>query len=179
MGNLIEEVLNLRWNLAIKNGSRKVVSAEAEPSVSSDNWESVKLMQPLGHVVHHRGRVQAAAKPTFRSMWGVFFKKMTGKRVDYLAVEQRVVELNRHIWPILAYRCSGWPTNKAITDAIDAIQTKMVGLLLRVAPWPDEPIGEFLRRRGKSASALISSTFRWSEGQMTRFVNWFRHCQRN
>ena len=179
MGDLFEQTLFKNWQLSIKEGSRKVTSADNSHEVSSPSWEVVQLMRPLGHVVDHRCRAQVAARPTFRIMWGAFFAKMTDKRLQHLHLEQRVVELNRYIWPLLAYRCSGWPVNTLLSKSIDAIQLKMVALLLRVAPWPDEAMPSFYRRRAKSASALIAATFKWSDAHMRRFVKWHQHCVRN
>jgi hypothetical protein len=118
-------------------------------------------------------------KKTLQQCWGVFFKRLSSERIWHLSIVQRISELNRYVLPLLRYRASGWPPFKKISDMIDSVQTRMIGHLLRVSPWPDEPIDKFFRRRSKAASALAEHTGRWSLSHCARFVKWHEHCLRN
>ena len=158
MSSLLERALGVRWGLTIKPGSKHVISAAGQDTYTDPSWQPVRLFETLGHIVHFRCSCTPAVVATCRAMWGTFFKHFRSERIKCLSIDRKCKALSTHVWSKLAYRCSGWPFLQKIVDAIDHIQLKMVGILLEVSPWPDEQLNDFLRRRSKSAAAIIDDT---------------------
>jgi hypothetical protein len=131
------------WRLSIKDGSKHVISSDNEIPCDHPDWELVQQMSVLGHIVDYRCRLAPVVKRTLQQMWGVYFKRLANQRTWNLTLDQRIREVSRYIEPLLRYRSSGWPYYKKIADTVDAAQLKMLGQLLRVAPWPDEPLPLF------------------------------------
>ena len=86
--------------------------------------------------------------------------------------------MTRAVTPVLRSRCSRWPVVQCVAKELDAIQTRMVAILMRARRQEHETMQQFVRRRNQMASRECGRAGRWSAMWFRRVIAWHDHLGR-
>ena len=111
-------------------------------------------------------------------MWGAFWANCGAAGAQKLPMAFRLRLLLRSVVPIFDFRCSRWPPQATIAKEVDALQRKMMAILLRTTPLPQESFEQFSRRRGRAAGSLCVEVGLWSKRWFQRAITWDAHVRR-
>jgi len=132
----------------------------------------------LGHKIQHNGSVRDCWNATRSAMWRSFWGNAASAGAAHLSQPLKLRLLQRATAPPLHYRASRWPPQKFIKSQLDITQRKMVGVLMKVAPYPEEAPEQFRRRRGRLAKQVCDVHGWWSKQWFTRAIAWDSHSRR-
>ena len=96
-----------------------------------------------------------------------------------MSLEGVAEEVNRHLWPVVQFRSNNWPFRKDVAERMDSLQTQCISIASCIAPKADEDVGEFHRRRAKSAGVAAVASGRWSVKWAKQVCAWHNHNIRN
>ena len=137
-------------------------------------------MDLLGHRLSHNASVNACWAATRIKLWSAFYANPGNKRWHHLPSHTKATLLDRFCLPVLLHRCSRWPANKTLAERIDSTQRKMMTLLLRTPPLPEEALGRFAARKSNIAATVIRHfSRRWSSQWFSKVASWDAHCERH
>ena len=111
-------------------------------------------------------------------MWGAFWANASAAGTMKLPVQLRLKLLLRAVVPILDFKYSRWPPQRQIANELNAVQRKMVAILLRLTPTDGETREQFVRRRGRAARQLCLQCGIWSLRWFRRALAWDSHIRR-
>ena len=176
-----EGYLRREWDLCIKPSSRAILAPVHSADVSTSDeskWPVVLRMKVLGHWLQNDGATNFCFEESLQSIWRAFFANCAGAEVSRLSMRVRTTLLLRTVTPILRFKWTRWPftTSKAIQ--LDAVQRRMIGILLCLRRQRDDPLDVYIRRRGRRAGELQRATGAWSKGWAQAVVNWGEHLKR-
>ena len=132
----------------------------------------------LGHWLQDSGSVPACWTHTRKQMWGAFWANASAAGTMKLPLQLRLKLLLRAVVPILDFKCSRWPPQRQIANELNAVQRKMVAILLRLTPTDGETREQFVRRRGRAARQLCLQCGIWSSRWFRRALDWDAHNRR-
>ena len=98
------------------------------------------------------------------------------KSVKFASLRQ---ELERVVWPGIAFRCSWWPLKIEILKDMEKLEREMLAGLLRMYPEPGEEAGEFNRRKHKAIGKLIPGEKSWAAKICKHNLSYDKHVKRN
>ena len=176
----LESVLKDKWRLIMKPSSRSYVEARGgnRGSLNEEKWPRHDTFNVLGHWLQDNGSVRSCWARTRQQMWGAFWANVSAAGSMKLPLLLRMKLLLRAVVPILDFKCSRWPPQLQIANELDAVQRKMVAILLRLTPENEETCEQFRRRRGRAARALCLQGGLWSRRWFRRAVAWDDHSRR-
>jgi len=119
----------------------------------------VTTFECLGHKIQHNGSVRDCWNATRSAMWRSFWGNAASAGAAHLSQPLKLRLLQRATAPPLHYRASRWPPQKFIKSQLDITQRKMVGVLMKVAPYPEERLSS-----SGNAEAALQSKFAMSMG---------------
>ena len=137
------------------------------------------MCEVLGHFVPLSGSVSRAWGEVNKFVWRSYFAKFKPAVLRLCSSDGVLSYMDRHLLPILTYRCCIWPFSKSIADEIDAFQARLLGPLLDVRKTTDETIEEFVRRRCRRANTLTDDYGRWSAVWARRVLTFDAHIERD
>jgi hypothetical protein len=176
-------VLRNEWELTIKKDSRQLLTNTNGTLTNTqleNDWKVHDHMDLLGHRLSHNASINACWTETRAKLWAAFYANPGNKRWQHLPSHRKVVLLDRFCLPILRHRCSRWPPQKTIADKIDAIQRKMVTMMMHVPPLPTETPERYVQRKSNMAATVIRHfSMKWSQRWYESAVNWDDHCGRH
>ena len=111
-------------------------------------------------------------------MWRSFWGNAASADARHLPLGVKLRLLHRATLPSLTYRASRWPPQKFIRSAVDKLQRKMTGILLRLEVSPNETPADFNRRRGRVAGSYCKKAGWWSDTWFKRAILWDEHVNR-
>ena len=181
----VEAHLRERWRLHIKDGRREILvvrhsledDAEYDGSHHSD-WKYCSSMRVLGHHIDGDGTHRTCWKHTRRSMWACFWKSAGARRTACLPTPLRLQLLTPTCRTVLDFRAPRWAPCIKLCKDLNALQNKMLAILLRSRPLPLEVPPAFARRRGREAAVLARAMGQWGPRQADRARSWFDHLLR-
>ena len=135
-------------------------------------------MKVLGHWLQRDGGVDQCFNDTLKCIWKAFFANCAGAELSRLPFKARISLLLRSVVPILRFKWTRWPFTISKALHLDAIQRRMIGILLRLERRRDEPIDAYVRRRGRKAGDLQRTMGSWSNGWALAISNWADHLDR-
>ena len=80
--------------------------------------------------------------------------------------------------PVLSYRCSRWPPQKAVLKDLSALQAKMMAVMLRVRRIAGEDPVLYCRRRNRAAADKCRSVGLWTHHWCSQVLRWEAHLLR-
>ena len=90
--------------------------------------------------------------------------------------------LSRTVMSWIAFKLSSWPHQNSFAAESDALQIRIIGILLREPKLLDEMWEQWLRRRNKVASANCFEVgrwlFIWAKAAAKRCIAWHDHIHK-
>ena len=176
-----EAFLAREWELRIKPSSRAILAPSncADVSVTCETkWPITASMKVLGHWIENDGAVDLCFRNTIQSAWKAFYANCIGIKTDQLPLKSKLAMVSRAVTPILRFKWTRWPFTYGRAEQLDALQRRMYGMMMRVQRHIDEPIGTFVRRRGRQTSSIQRSHGSWSKQWALALVGWSDHLGR-
>ena len=176
---ILEKYLDRKWRLTLKPDSKRYTSARPLDRVTSEEWQFCEVLPILGHNVSNNGCPRRAWRLVQAGAWRIFYAKLLTDRIKSLSAWTVVSLMDVHILPLLRFCWPNWPFSVTIASEIDAMQNRMLGMSMRIAPWTDEDIPTYFKRRAKMASWFTNSQGKWSCRWAEGTISFDKHCQRN
>ena len=176
-----EDQLQTRWRMKIKPSSRACMRARGSDELpgNPDKWPLCDQFIVLGHSLDDDGSIRSCWSRARASMWKAFWANPGSRAAAKFPISERLNLLARAVAPQLDFRCSRWPPQKQVAAEVDSIQRKMVSTLLRVPRGPQEPVEDYVRRRGRLAARTCKLHGLWSARWFTRAIFWDAHLARD
>ena len=94
-------------------------------------------------------------------------------------MRQKLVLLNRAVWPVCHYPLQTCSWKRSLLDRVDALQTSMLGKASGVFYWVGESAAAWRARRTREANKWIQAQDRWSAKLNHRVDTWVGHLERH
>ena len=142
-------------------------------------WPEATEYPVLGHLISHDCSIKPAWCLVQRKAWRGFWCNFRAQSCKLLDHKLRLTILDRAVRPVADFRMSCWPLQSTVSQELDAVQRKMIGI---VCPPPSEP-GDtpetFVRRRRWRAGVLAKQVGTWSALWAKRATRWHDHVLRS
>ena len=178
---LFEEQLAARWRLALKDGSRTVMSCRGQPLPSEPptGWKRGDFFDVLGHRLCPSAGDEADWREACRRLWRRYWGGAGGRRGKGLDWLSRWRDVCRCCWPVLACRAGRWCWGPGLAKRVDALQSKILVLLQGERRRAHEDINAFCLRRARRAKHDAWRSGLWSEAVARRICSWRDHVARD
>ena len=142
-------------------------------------WPLASEFVVLGHVLQDDGSIRRCWTRARAAMWRAFWANPATRESMHLNLHDRLGLLSKAVTPQLDFRCSRWPPQKQAAAELDNTKRKMTAILLRVSPYPDEAVEDFVRRRGRLSASVCNQQGLWSSHFFHRATKWDLHLSRD
>ena len=167
------------WGLNYKPSSMEVMSVKPLEFEVFDGYLVRRTLDLLGHFISDDGRLDYPWGEVRRRVLSALFSKFKACNVGVLSLEGVADEVNRHLWPIVQFRSNNWPFRKELAEKMDSLQCQCISIASCIAPKDGEDVGEYHRRRAKSAGVGANLSGRWSLKWAKQVCAWNDHNLRN
>ena len=113
------------------------------------------------------------------ALWGTFWQNAGSSSIRSSSSDLKIGLLSRTVLARILWKMSAWVYQKSIAVELDALQTRMMVIILKIRKLPDESFETWLRRRNRIASRKCCEIGRWSIIWANRFLNWHKHVMRS
>ena len=87
--------------------------------------------------------------------------------------------MNTSVSTIAAFRCARWPYQDTYRASLDAMQRRMIGVLMGWKPAAHEDLEMFRQRRHRLSSRLSAKHGKWGNCWASSSKKWGAHVYRN
>lgn len=109
----------------------------------------------------------------FKNAWTCWATGLAATRTElWSAFYAKAAVPDHFCLPVLLHCCPRWPANKSLADRVDATQRKVMTILLRTPPLPQEPPERYAARKSMIAATIIRQWF-------SRVSRWNSHNERH
>ena len=179
--NEAEQELKATWDLDIKADSRAVMhtAGAADTTIADDRWPVVNSMLVLGHILQNDGGVEECFQATIHKAWKAFFTTCGNSLLAKLPIKTRLQSMQRTVTPVIEFRCSRWPFTLTLARRLDAVQRKMIAIILNVHMLSTETPESFVKCCGRLAASHQRQIGSWSRRWAKRVCDWNDHIRRD
>ena len=96
-------------------------------------------------------------------------------KINSLNFETKLLLFMRAVYSTVNWKFSRWPYQKSVADELDAMQSHMVSILLRIPRSGSEDWVMWARRSRRLARSLIVRIGSWSEAWAQRTISLHEH----
>ena len=136
-------------------------------------------MKTLGHWVSNTGSINHCFAQTIASAWRSFWANVGRNAFKRFSLALKKKRLSTMVFPIISFRCTRWPWTKTRARRLDAVQRKMIYIVLGIQKYATESPSEFAIRKNRFVSREIGKEDKWSVLWAKRVVSWSEHVSRN
>jgi hypothetical protein len=176
---LIESYLCEKWGLRIKERSRTFMTPKSGDSVDAPPWKAVHVMRTLGHYNASNSSIARPWAIVHGHVMSAFYAKYRPTMLRGCSGRELAQLVDKHLWPIVAFRAAGWPHQPVVAKQMDKLQTRLVSMLLPLRCAPEETYKDFCKRRGQTATKECDAVARWSWRWAALVIGWDAHVNRN
>jgi len=175
-----EQHLQTTWGLSIKPSSRTCMTPRGCRQVPRDaeKWQLCSEFHVLGHVLQDNGSTNACWTNTSSNMWKAYFANCKSHTARSLPLEAKLPLISRAVLPVMQHRDTRWPPTQEREAQIDKLQRKMVSSIMRLPVLPHELPADYVRRRHREATKVMSKLGFWSDQHCKRVQAWHEHLKR-
>ena len=182
--NDLEAALVKLHSLAIKSDSRMVL--RASPTIYPETdfqdrfgkvWRVVPTVQLLGPVLACNGDPTYDIQRTRSAILSVYWRSARILANKMVSFRQRVKKLDQTVCGILRARSASWNPSQSVVLALDRLQFKILGWMLRLPRDPHETPAQFSIRRARELKGKIIT--QWSRVYCFSCISWLSHLQRH
>ena len=157
----------------------KYAGQRPQDTIPDASWKRVDPFEVLGHFISASCSIAQPWGEVRRSIMKAYYAKFRPGVLRHCNTDDVLALMDRHLLPVLTFRCCTWPFTMTIAKEIDSLQARLMAPLLAVTPDQDEDIGEFVRRRNRRANTLCDDHGRWSHIWAQRVMSFDAHIGRN
>ena len=131
----------------------------------------------LGHILTADGAITKCYEQAVRAAWRSFWANVGAACLKRYSVKMKLARLDKFVLPIFRYRWTRWPYQVTMAAQLDALQRRMIGIVLSLRKLTDETPECFVRRRGRASAHVQRTTGQWSK-KWAAVVSWHEHVHR-
>ena len=176
----VESHFALHWGLRFKPSSLSVLvcKGSTDMPINTCKWPVRDTMNVLGHLIQNDGGIRADWLHTESKMWASFWANAGCKRAKQLRPAQKAMLIYRTVLACVLWKVSRWPWQKTVALELDAIQCKMLLIILPCVRSYTEDLDTFCRRRARQARNVANKCGLWSIVWAKRVIAWNAHVRR-
>ena len=170
------------WDLQIKPNSKEVLVATGGEvdTVVGQGWTLCTSMQVLGWPIQANGGYVEVWNLMLRKAWGAFWSNCRCRGWKKLGVKRQMALLARSVEPFIRWYLRIVPATSYKMKKLDALQRRMVSIILQVFRYPQETWKSFCSRRSWAATSFIKQHSQWwSHGWVVGNLKWLQHLERD
>ena len=177
--DLVRAHLQDQWHLDFKDSSMEVISVQPLGVEVFNGYVVKNNLVLLGHFISDDGKLDYPWREVRRRVLAALYSKFRACKLRVLSLDGVAEEINRHLWPVVQFRSNNWPFRKDVAEKMDSLQSHCIAIASCIGPNQDEDVGEYHRRRAKTAGVAAASAGRWSLKWAKQVVAWHNHNLRN
>ena len=132
----------------------------------------------LGAIVSHDNSPWPDYWHLHQQAWKAFFANCCRPAVKKCGLRSKMRLLSRTVVPLVDFRSSRWPWSTNICRSQDALQKRMVSIILGIRKDDLESIEGFVSRRGRISAEHARRAGLWSSRHRDRVLSWHAHVLR-
>ena len=148
------------------------------PENMPEHWPISATFLALGHIISPDGSIAACFDRTVKHAWRAFWANEGAQCLKPFSLELRLKRLQTFVFPVIAYRMTRWPYQLTAAKRLDALQRRMISIVLNVRMQAEETPDVFTRRRGRLAARYQLRMGSWSGLWAQAVVSWDAHLKR-
>ena len=122
------------------------------PENIPEHWPLSTEFHALGHILSPDGSISPCLDRSIKQAWKAFWANVGSSCLKPFALKLRLKRLDTFVFPVISYRMARWPYQITAAKRLDALQRKMISILLNLKTNPEDTPEIFSRRRGRIAA---------------------------
>ena len=115
-----------------------------------------------------------------RKAWGAFWSNCRCRGWKKLGIKRQMALLARSVEPFIRWYLRIVPATSYKMRKLDALQRRMVSIIIQVFRYPQETWKSFCSRRSRAAASFIKQhSHWWSHGWAVGNLKWLQHLERD